>query len=96
MAIKGSVYVVSHTLSGSVYVVGVHDTKASAMKQANKFVKNLRLRWYVNSDESCHADSIDPDQENEISIVKWAVESYDDKDKGEEEGGSVEEPNSDA
>ena len=75
MIIKGSVYVVTHIMSNSAYVVGVHDSKASAMKQANKLIQSLGLRWYCSSDESCHADSIDPNGENELSIIKWAVES---------------------
>lgn len=75
MNIKGSVYVVTHTISNSAYVVGVHDSKASAMKHANKLVQKLGLRWYFSSDESCHAESIDPNGENELSIIKWAVES---------------------
>jgi hypothetical protein len=75
MSIKGSVYVVTHTIANSAYVVGVHATKASAMKQANKLVKSLGLKWYFTSDDGSHADSIDPDGENEISIIKWAVES---------------------
>jgi hypothetical protein len=93
MAIKGSVYVITHIRSNDSYVVGVHDTKASAMKQANKFIKSLKLRWYSNSDESCHADSIDPDGENELSIIKWVVESCASQEKAAEEESEEEQAN---
>jgi hypothetical protein len=69
-----NVYVVSITSCNNQYVRGVHVSKASAMKEANIIIQNLKLKWYHSSDESCFAESIDPDGENELSIVKWAIQ----------------------
>ena len=69
-----NVYVVSRTCSDNQYVVGVHISKASAMKEANGLVQHFKLKWYHSSDESSFAESIDPEGENEISICKWALQ----------------------
>ena len=69
-----NVYVILRTCSNNQYVVGVHVSKGSAMKEANGLVQQLKLKWYHSSDESSFAESIDPDGEDEISICKWALQ----------------------